>query len=261
MSTMNDYQDIIDNLPKPYSAEEQYLYSIACVVAEVPYEIPFQNAFWRKEQYLKAIWQIAIEKVAEPTIPSDETVTTDKIIDKAITEIKLAQEVTDKLLGDDRITTSMLQDSSVTTGKIDDSAVTEVKLTQEVINKLLGDDRITTSMLQDNSVTIGKIDEEIEQKLLDTDKIQTNMIKNSSITTEKIVDNAINSEKIAENTIILKNLSKEVTNLLLSVNHVGIIQQPQINQITESGDTLTLDVLKNKINEIIQLLNNAEITK
>ena len=155
----------------------------------------------------------------------------------------------------------MLQDNSVTTGKIDDSAVTEVKLTQEVINKLLGDDRITTSMLQDNSVTIGKIDEEIEQKLLDTDKIQTNMIKNSSITTEKIVDNAINSEKIAENTIILKNLSKEVTNLLLSVNHVGIIQQPQINQITESGDTLPLDVLKNKINEIIQLLNNAEITK
>ena len=58
VSTMNDYQDIIDNLPKPYSAEEQYLYSIACVVAEVPYEIPFQNAFWRKEQYLKAIWEM-----------------------------------------------------------------------------------------------------------------------------------------------------------------------------------------------------------
>ena len=53
----------------------------------------------------------------------------------------------------------------------------------------------------------------------------------------------------------------EVTNLLLTTNHVGIIQQPQINQITESGDILTLDVLKNKINEIIQLLNNAEITK
>ena len=53
----------------------------------------------------------------------------------------------------------------------------------------------------------------------------------------------------------------EVTNLLLTTNHVGIIQQPEIKQITESGDILTLDVLKNKINEIIQLLNNAEITK
>ena len=52
----------------------------------------------------------------------------------------------------------------------------------------------------------------------------------------------------------------EVTNLLLTTNHVGIIQQPQINQITESGDILTLDVLKNKINEIIQLLNTGEIT-
>lgn len=232
VSTMNDYQDIIDNLPKPYSAEEQYLYSIACVVAEVPYEIPFQNAFWRKEQYFKAIWQIAIEKVAEPTIPSDETVTTDKIIDKAITEIKLAQEVTDKLLGDDRITTSMLQDNSVSTEKIVDGAVTLIKLAKEVVDKLLADD-----------------------------KIETSMIKDLSITTEKLVNNAINSEKIAKNTIILSNLSKEVTNLLLTTNHVGIIQQPQINQITESGDMLTLDVLKNKINEIIQLLNNAEITK
>lgn len=287
---MNDYQDIIDNLPKPYSAEEQYLYSIACVVAEVPYEIPFQNAFWRKEQYLKAIWQIAIEKVAEPTVPSDGTVTTDKIFNNAITEVKLAQEVANKLLGDDRITTSMLQNNSVTTDKIADNNVTENKLSKDVSDKLLGDNRIITSMIQDKSITLEKINEEIEQRLLgtnriteemlidknvtlsklsdevrnrllDDDKIQTNMIKNSSITTEKIVDNAINSEKIAENTIILKNLSKEVTNLLLSVNHVGIIQQPQINQITESGDTLTLDVLKNKINEIIQLLNNAEITK
>ena len=93
------------------------------------------------------------------------------------------------------------------------------------------------------------------------DKIETSMIKDLSITTEKLVNNAIISEKIAENTIILSNLSKEVTNLLLTTNHVGIIQQPQINQITESGDTLTLDVLKNKINEIIQLLNNAEVTK
>lgn len=193
MSTTNDYQDIIKKLPKPYSPEEQYLYSIACVVAEIPYEIPYQNAFWRKEQYLKAIWEIAIEKVAEPTVPSDETVTTEKVADKAITEVKLAQEVVDKLLSED--------------------------------------------------------------------KIETSMIKDLSITTEKLVNNAINSEKIAKNTIILSNLSKEVTNLLLTTNHVGIIQQPQINQITESGDTLTLDVLKNKINEIIQLLNNAEVTK
>lgn len=187
------YQEIINNLPKPYSSEEQYLYSIACVVAEVPYEIPFQNAFWRKEQYLKAIWQIAIEKVAEPTVPDDDTITNEKIVDRTITEIKLAQEVADKLLGDDRITTSMLKDGA--------------------------------------------------------------------ITTDKIINNAITAEKLAENAIILKNLSKEVTNLLLTANHVGIIQQSQINKITESGDTLTLDIIKNKVNEIIDVLNKAEITK
>lgn len=187
------YQEIIDKLPKPYSSEEQYLYSIACVVAEVPYKMPFQNAFWRKEQYLKAIWQIAIEKVAEPTIPDDNTITSEKIIDGAITEIKLAQEVIDKLLGDNKVTTAMLQDGS--------------------------------------------------------------------ITANKIANNAIIAENIAENTIILNNLSKEVTNLLLAANHVGIIQQSQINEITESGNALTLDVIKNKVNEIIEVLNKAEITK
>ena len=193
VSTMNDYQDIIDNLPKPTTdLEEQYLYSIVMAMAGKDYH-PFSKPFWRKEQYLKAWWEITKLKVAEGNIPNDNSVSTEKIVDGAVTLIKLAKEVVDKLLDDD--------------------------------------------------------------------KIETNMIKDLSITTEKLLNNAINSEKIAKNTIILSNLSKEVTNLLLTTNHVGIIQQPQINQITESGDTLTLDILKNKINEIIQLLNNAEVTK
>lgn len=190
---MNDYQDIIDNLPKPTTdLEEQYLYSIVMAMAGKDYQ-PFTNPFWRKEQYLKAWWEITKLQVAEGNIPNDNSVSTEKIIDGAVTLIKLAKEVIDKLLADD--------------------------------------------------------------------KIETSMIKNLSITTEKIVNNAISAEKVSDDAIILSKLSKEVTNLLLTANHVGIIQQPQINQITESGDMLTLDIIKNKINEIIQLLNNAEITK
>ncbi|QIB60133.1 hypothetical protein GXM21_06915 [Megamonas funiformis] len=193
VSTMNDYQDIIDNLPKPTTdLEEQYLYSIVMAMAGKDYQ-PFTNPFWRKEQYLKAWWEITKLQVAEGNIPNDNSVSTEKIIDGAVTLIKLAKEVIDKLLADD--------------------------------------------------------------------KIETSMIKNLSITTEKIVNNAISAEKVSDDAIILSKLSKEVTNLLLTANHVGIIQQPQINQITESGDMLTLDIIKNKINEIIQLLNNAEITK
>ena len=41
MSTMNDYQDIIDNLPKPTTdLEEQYLYSIVMAMAGKDYQ-PF----------------------------------------------------------------------------------------------------------------------------------------------------------------------------------------------------------------------------
>lgn len=232
MSTMNGYQDIIDNLPKPTTdLEEQYLYSIVMAMAGKDYQ-PFSKPFWRKEQYLKAWWEITKLKVAEGNIPNDNSVSTEKIVDGAVTLIKLAKEVVDKLLANDKITTSMLQDSSVTTNKIADKTVTETKLSQDVADKLLSDN-----------------------------KIETSMIKDLSITTEKLDNNVITAEKIDKNTIILSNLSKEVTNLLLTTNHVGIIQQPKINQITESGDTLTLDILKNKINEIIQLLNNAEITK
>nr|UWG86716.1 MAG: hypothetical protein [Bacteriophage sp.] len=229
---MNDYQDIIDNLPKPTTdLEEQYLYSIVMAMAGKDYQ-PFTNPFWRKEQYLKAWWEITKLQVAEGNIPNDNSVSTEKIIDGAVTLIKLAKEVVNKLLADDKIETSMIKDLAITTEKIVDKNVTISKLSKEVVNKLLTDD-----------------------------KIETSMIKDLAITTEKIVNNAISAEKVSDDAIILSKLSKEVTNLLLTANHVGIIQQPQINQITESGDMLTLDIIKNKINEIIQLLNNAEITK
>lgn len=185
------YAEIINKLPKPFSSEEQYLYSIACTVAEVPYEMPFQNAFWRKEQYLKAIWQIAIEKIQEPNIPDDGTVSTEKIIDGAVTEIKLAADVVDRLLADNRITTAMLQ--------------------------------------------------------------------NSSVTTAKIADNAVSTSKIADSSITEIKLATEITARLLAENHVGIIRQGAISKITETGDSLTLDVVKNKINEIITALQNAEV--
>ena len=224
------YAEIINKLPKPFSPEEQYLYSIACTVAEVPYEMPFQDAFWRKEQYLKAIWQIAIEKIQEPNIPDDDTVSEEKIIDGAVTEIKLAADVVDRLLADNRITTEMLKDTIISTEKIIDSAVTENKLASEVADKLLADDRITSSMLKDNAVT-----------------------------TPKIADNAVSTNKIGDNSITETKLATEITARLLAENHAGIIRQGTISQITETGDSLTLDVVKNKINEIITALQNAEV--
>lgn len=224
------YAEIINKLPKPYSPEEQYLYSIACTVAEVPYEMPFQNAFWRKEQYLKAIWQIAIEKIQEPNIPDDGTVSAEKIIDGAVTEIKLATDVVDRLLADNRITTAMLKDDIISTEKIIDKAVTENKLSEEVTNKLLADNRITTAMLKD-----------------------------SAVTTPKIADKAVSTNKIADSSITGTKLATEITARLLAENHAGIIRQGTISQITETSNSLTLDVVKNKINEIITALQNAEV--
>ena len=81
---------------------------------------------------------------------ADNAVTTEKILDQAVTELKLSQEVQDKLnrvavgraLGatDDsaRVPTQGVADNAVTTEKILDQAVTEVKLSREVQDKLNG---------------------------------------------------------------------------------------------------------------------------
>ena len=189
----NKYQEIIDKLPKPFDLEEQYLYSVACTVAQVPYEIPFKNPFWRKEQYLKALWEIATEKVIEPNIPDNDSVTSEQ-----------------------------LRAGSVITSKVADRAITEIKLAQDIVNRLLANNAITTAMLQ-----------------------------NLCVTTDKIAGSSITSEK----------LSSDIKISLLPENHTGIIKQNAIAPISESGDMLTLDIVKNKINEILSVLNSAEITR
>lgn len=254
------YAEIINKLPKPYSPEEQYLYSIACTVAEVPYEMPFQNAFWRKEQYLKAIWQIAIGKIQEPNIPDDGTVSTEKIVDSAITTDKLADSsITTAKIADGVITENKLAANSVSTEKIIDRAITEIKLAVEVTNKLLADDRITTSMLKDSAVTTPKI----ADNAVSTDKVINGTITENKLATAVVdrllADNKITTAMLQDSSVTKAKLAQDVSNLLLAENHTGIVKQSAIAQITETGDSLTLDVVKNKINEIIIMLKSAQV--
>lgn len=204
------YEDIISNLPKPQTLEEQYLYSIVCTVAKVDYNVPYNSPFWRKEKYLKALWQIAEGKVNEPVIPGDDTVSTDKIKNNAVTENKLAVSVANKLLGDGRVTEQMIADSSVTKNKLDPA----------VSSKLLSDGNVSTDMLASLAVA---------------------------------------SDKIANGAVSKAKLSDDVAAALLADNHVGIIPQIPINQVVETGTTLTDDILKTKINEIISALDSAGI--
>ena len=50
---------IVENLPKPETLEEQYMYALVCSLAGVtPRRGISENAFTRKEKYWYALWKV-----------------------------------------------------------------------------------------------------------------------------------------------------------------------------------------------------------
>ena len=135
------YEDRIAALPKPHTKEEQYMYSLICNIAGVAHPEPPQNPFWRMEQYWKAFAEIAEARVNAPVVPSENTVGTDelkegavvadKIKDKTITLIKLAEKITEDVLHEDVIA-KLLDEGSVHTEHIADGSVTMAKLGDDI---------------------------------------------------------------------------------------------------------------------------------
>lgn len=195
--SQEEYDNIIKELPLPYSLEEQYLYSIVCATAKVGYEIPFQNPYWRKERYLKALWQIAEMKANEDVIPSDNTVSTPKIVDGAVTSIKVA---------DGAISEVKIADEAVVASKIADKAIVIAKLAQEVESLLLGDNRVNLDMLAT----------EVTNRLLPTDGITPSQISNA-LAMLLLGDNKVSTSMLQNNCVTMDKLSKEVQDKLNSI--------------------------------------------
>lgn len=267
------YPELIDKLPRPYSAEEQYLYSIACTVAGVEYKLPFNNPFWRKEQYLHAIWEVAIQKMNEPTIPTDGTVSESKIVDGAVTTGKInnAAVIEDKL-ADNAVSTAKIKDLAVITQKIANLAVTTEKLAADAVitekiagsavtaEKLAGS-AVLTEKIKDLAVTEAKLSQAVADKLLGDNRITTAMIQNTAVTSSKLADGSITTAKVQSKAVTKEKLSDGVTALLLESGHTGILKQNALAEITQTGEALTLDVIKAKINEIIRALKSAQLTR
>jgi hypothetical protein len=160
------HEDVVNSLPKPYSATDQYLYALVCAAAKVKYSTPFKMPFTREEQYLRALVEVVDFNAKEIVTPGDLTITTAKIVngavttskiaDKSITEAKLANAVTDKLLGADRITASMIKDTSIPSSK----------LTKAVSDLLLGDSNVKVGNLADLCVTASKLSTDVSNRLL-----------------------------------------------------------------------------------------------
>lgn len=161
----------IDQLPKPYSMEEQYLYALVCELARVaPKEgylvkqMTFKSPFWRLQQYWHA-FSGAVEERLGTIVPDENTVSMET----------LTKEVTDGLLGEGKVTTPMIVDKNVTLSKLADA----------VADRLLGDKRVTEAMLADavadRLLASGKITEEmlvaaVRDKLLGTNRVTKDML-------------------------------------------------------------------------------------
>lgn len=162
----------INELPKPYSMEEQYLYALVCELAGVePKEgylaesTTFKSPFWRMQQYWHAFCGAVGVRLGLPVIPDDDTVklsaltsevsdllladdkvTTDMLKNKIVTLPKLADEVADRLLANKKVTEAMLADA-VAGRLLASGRITEDMLVAALAEKLLGPQRVTKEML------------------------------------------------------------------------------------------------------------------
>lgn len=162
-------------------------------------------------------------------VPSNNTVSTIKIVDSAITTAKLADgsvttakllngSVTTAKLLDLNVTTAKLADASVTTPKIADDSVTTTKILDlNVTTSKLADASVTTAKLLDNAVTTAKIlndaitslkilnDAITTAKILDLN-VTTSKLADASVTTSKLADASVTTAKIADGSITAAKL-------------------------------------------------------
>lgn len=161
-STEDKKKKIIDELPKPQTAEDQYMYSFACTLAGISYNTPFQSPFYRKDKYWKAILDIEglriLDKITGDMIDSG-TIKSENISNGAISKEKIDESLNDAIYGDERVDTSAIRNKAVTIEKISDdvanrllakSNVTEDNLAEKVKNKLLGSKNVTKFNLSDD---------------------------------------------------------------------------------------------------------------
>lgn len=128
-----------------------------------------------------------------------QSVTTDKIKDGAVTEIKLANDAaTTAKIKDANITAAKLAVNAVITDKINTAAVTDTKLaTDAVITTKIKDANVTAAKLAANAVTADKISATaVTDAKLATDAVTTVKIKDANVTAAKLATNAVTTEKI-----------------------------------------------------------------
>ncbi|PKL78465.1 MAG: hypothetical protein CVV25_11590, partial [Ignavibacteriae bacterium HGW-Ignavibacteriae-4] len=169
--------------------------------------------------------------LAMPLGLADNSVSTPKIVNLAVTTAKLA---------DASVTTVKIADLNVTTGKLADAAVTTVKIADmNVTTPKINDAAVTTVKIADMNVTTAKINDAA---------VTTAKIADANVTTAKIADANVTTAKIADlnvTTAKLANLS--VTNAKLADDAVRVRNIDVNGAAPINGDVLYFDGVDNEL--------------
>ena len=167
-------------------------------------------------------------------VPTDDTVSTAKIVNDAVTQAKIADDAVgaDQLASNSVVTASIVDSTGssdgVTTAKIADDAVTAAKLasnavvTASIVDSTGSSDGITTAKIATDAVTQAKIAD---------DAVGSDQLADDAVGSAAIADDAVGSAAIADNSVDIARLN---------------VSDGSANQVltTDGGNTLSFQTGK-----------------
>jgi hypothetical protein len=149
------------------------------------------------------------------------SVTTAKIVNNAVTADKiLAGAVTSAKISDDNIITQHILDENITTAKLADQAVTTDKITDlSVTTDKINNSAITTAKIANSNVTADKLESNaVTTVKINDDAVTTAKIANLNVTTAKIDDHAVTTAKIDTGAVTSDELATDAVTELKIAN-------------------------------------------
>ena len=156
-----------------------------------------------------------IRHIVEEDLLAPNSVTTDKIVNDAITNAKIGDSaVATTQIVNDAITAAKIATNAVTADGIASSAITETKISNNAV---------TTGKIAANSITSNKIvANTITAAKIAAGAITSNELASNSVIASKIQAGTITSDKVAANTLTATNIAANaITSSELAANSIS----------------------------------------
>ena len=205
-------------------------------------------------------------RLSDTRTPTDDSVTTAKILNSNVTTEKIADDaIVESKIADSAVTTAKIGDTNVTTAKLADDAVTTDKITDlNVTTAKLADDAVTTAKITDLNVTTAKIaDVSVTTAKLADDSVTTAKLVNSAVTTAKIGDDNVTTAKLAAGAVTTDKITDlNVTTAKLADDAVTTAKITDLNVTTAklASDAVTTAKVADDAVTTVKIADDAVTT-